>query len=50
MRISNAIALVMLFGIGVGLDRHVDDSSRVMRWAVPMIGAVLVATTIMLGG
>lgn len=50
MRVSNAIALVMLFGIGVGLDRHVDGSSRVMRWIVPMIGVVLVATTIMLGG
>jgi VIT1/CCC1 family predicted Fe2+/Mn2+ transporter len=50
MRISNAIALVMLFAIGVGLDRHVDGASRALRWTVPMIGAVLVATTIMLGG
>lgn len=50
MRLSNAIALVMLFGIGVGLDRHVDGGSRIMRWTVPMIGAGLVATTILLGG
>jgi VIT1/CCC1 family predicted Fe2+/Mn2+ transporter len=50
MRLSNAIALVMLFGIGVGLDRHVDGGSRIMRWIVPMIGSGLVVTTIMLGG
>ena len=50
MRLSNAIALVMLFGIGIGLDRHIDGASRVMRWTIPMIGTGLVVTTIMLGG
>jgi VIT1/CCC1 family predicted Fe2+/Mn2+ transporter len=50
MRLSNAIALVMLFAIGVGLDRHVNGGSRIMRWIVPMIGSGLVVTTIMLGG
>ena len=50
MRLSNAIALVMLFGIGIGLDRHIDGASRMMRWTVPMIGTGLVVTTILLGG
>jgi VIT1/CCC1 family predicted Fe2+/Mn2+ transporter len=50
MRLSNAIALVMLFGIGLGLDRHVDGGSQTMRWIVPIVGTVLVATTILLGG
>lgn len=50
MRLSNAIALIMLFAIGVGLDRYVEGGSKLMRWVVPLIGAVLVATTILLGG
>jgi VIT1/CCC1 family predicted Fe2+/Mn2+ transporter len=50
MRVSNAIALVMLFAIGLGFDRYVDGGSRVMRWTVPLVGAALVASTIALGG
>jgi len=50
MRLSNMIALTMLFAIGVGLDRYVQGGSKLMRWVVPFIGAVLVATTILLGG
>ncbi len=50
MRLSNAIAVAMLFGIGLGLDRYVEGGSRVMRWTVPMLGVVLVASTIALGG
>jgi VIT1/CCC1 family predicted Fe2+/Mn2+ transporter len=50
MRWSNGIAVAMLFGIGLGLDGHVEGGSRVMRWVVPMLGIGLVATTIALGG
>jgi len=50
MRLSNMIALIMLFAIGVGLDRYVEGGSKLMRWVVPLIGAFLVATTILLGG
>jgi len=50
MRVSNGIALVMLFAIGLGFDRYVEGGSRVMRWTVPLVGAALVATTIALGG
>lgn len=50
MRWSNGIAVLMLFGIGIGFDRHVEGGSRVMRWVVPLLGVVLVATTIALGG
>ncbi len=50
IRVSNAIAVAMLFGIGLGLDRYVEGGSRVMRWVVPMVGVALVASTIALGG
>ena len=50
MRWSNGIAVLMLFGIGLGLDRYVEGGSRMMRWVVPLLGVVLVATTIALGG
>jgi VIT1/CCC1 family predicted Fe2+/Mn2+ transporter len=50
VRVSNAIAVVMLFGIGLGLDRYVEGGSKVMRWVVPTAGVVLVASTIALGG
>jgi VIT1/CCC1 family predicted Fe2+/Mn2+ transporter len=50
MRWSNGIAVLMLFGIGLGLDHYVEGGSRMMRWVVPLLGVVLVATTIALGG
>jgi VIT1/CCC1 family predicted Fe2+/Mn2+ transporter len=50
MRWSNGIAVLMLFGIGLGLDRYVEGGSRLMRWVVPALGLVLVGTTIALGG
>lgn len=50
IRLSNVVSVVMLFGIGLGLDRYVEGGSRVMRWTVPMVGVVLVLSTIALGG
>ena len=50
MRVSNLIALVLLFVIGWRLDQHIGHGSIIMRVIVPMIGAVLVGTTIALGG
>jgi hypothetical protein len=48
--VSKALALVMLVGPGIGLDRHIDGASRVMRRTIPMIGTGPVVTTIMPGG
>ena len=50
MRWSNAIALLMLFAIGWRLDQHISGGSITMRIIVPLIGAILVVTTIALGG
>ena len=50
MRASNIIAVVMLVAIGWQLDRVIGDGSRLMRWIVPVLGAVMVAVTIALGG
>lgn len=51
LRISNAIAVVLLFVIGTGLGRHMGWSPY---WApgaaVGFIGAILVAITVALGG
>lgn len=50
MRLSNAIAVAMLFVIGWLLDRQMGDGWRLMRWVVPVCGTVLVGVTIALGG
>jgi VIT1/CCC1 family predicted Fe2+/Mn2+ transporter len=50
MRSSNIIAVAMLVAIGWQLDRVIGDGSRLMRWVVPVLGAVMVAVTIALGG
>ncbi|MBK5570952.1 VIT1/CCC1 transporter family protein [Ensifer sp. 2YAB10] len=50
MRVSNAIALVMLFVIGARLGRYMGRSPWPMAFAMAAIGAVLVAVTILFGG
>jgi hypothetical protein len=50
MRLSNATAVLMLFGIGWFLDREIHEGSRVMRWTIPVVGVIMVAVTIALGG
>jgi VIT1/CCC1 family predicted Fe2+/Mn2+ transporter len=50
MRWSNGVAVAMLFLIGWQLDRHISHGSRLIRLVVPLIGIVLVAVTIALGG
>lgn len=50
MRWSNAIALLLLFVIGWRLDQYISRGSIIMRVIVPLIGAILVAATIALGG
>ncbi len=49
MRWSNAVAVASLFVIGWMLDREMGGGWR-MRVTVPLVGSVLVATTIALGG
>jgi len=50
MRISNGIALVMLFLIGAQLGNYAGGRRWRMAFAMASIGAVLVAITIALGG
>lgn len=50
MRWSNGVAVVMLFAIGLMMDRHMGHGRWQMRLIVPVVGLVLVATTIALGG
>ena len=50
MRLSNAVALVMLFFIGAQLGRYMGRSPWPMGFAMAAIGAILVAVTIALGG
>jgi VIT1/CCC1 family predicted Fe2+/Mn2+ transporter len=50
LRISNAIALVMLFLCGYWLGRHAGHRPWGMGFAMVVVGSVLVAITIALGG
>jgi len=50
LRISNAIALVMLFLCGYWLGRHAGHPPWRMGFAMVVVGSVLVALTIALGG
>jgi hypothetical protein len=50
IRLSNLIAVVMLFFIGWQLDREMNRAEYRMRIGVPVIGILLVCATIALGG
>ena len=50
MRLSNAIAVAMLFGIGLMFDRERGEGSTAMRLVIPIVGVILVVVTIALGG
>lgn len=50
LRMSNGIALAMLFACGAVLARHAGRSPIVVGLIVSALGAVLVAVTIALGG
>jgi len=50
LRTSNAIALVMLFLCGYWLGRHAGHRPWGMGFAMVIVGSVLVAVTIALGG
>jgi hypothetical protein len=50
LRISNGIALVMLFLCGYWLGRHAGHRPWGMGFAMVVVGSVLVAITIALGG
>ena len=50
MRVSNAIALVTLFGCGFALGRYAGGIPWRSGFAMAAIGVVLVAATIALGG
>lgn len=50
LRLSNAIALAMLFGLGYTLGKHTGGRPWLMGLAMLVIGGVLVAVTIALGG
>ncbi|HEV7306466.1 VIT1/CCC1 transporter family protein [Ensifer sp.] len=50
MRLSNGVALVMLFVIGARLGQYMGRSPWPMAFAMAAIGAVLVVITIALGG
>ena len=50
LRASNAIAIVMLFGLGYAFGRHAGSRPWVTGTAMVLLGAVLVAITIALGG
>jgi hypothetical protein len=50
MRLSNAIAVAMLFCIGLMFDRERGEGSTAMRLVIPIVGVILVVVTIALGG
>jgi VIT1/CCC1 family predicted Fe2+/Mn2+ transporter len=50
LRVSNAIAIVMLFFVGFALGRQAGHRPWMMGLAMVFVGAVLVAMTIALGG
>jgi len=50
MRVSNAIAIVMLLGTGIAYGRCVGRSPWGFGIGMVVLGAILVAITIMLGG
>jgi len=50
LRLSNAIALAMLFGLGWSLARYTGGRPRRLGLGMLVLGAALVAITIALGG
>ena len=50
MRVSNAIAIAMLFVAGVAYGRHIRTSPWLTGGVMVLLGCVLVAITIALGG
>ena len=50
LRISNGIAIVMLFITGYAFGRHAGHRPWMMALAMVVLGIVLVGTTIALGG
>lgn len=50
MRISNLVAILMLIAIGWRFDQLMNRTAIPMRIVVPVIGCILVAITIALGG
>jgi VIT1/CCC1 family predicted Fe2+/Mn2+ transporter len=50
MRLSNAVALFMLFTLGYGLGRYMGVRAWRMGIGMLLLGAVLVAVIIALGG
>lgn len=50
MRISNAVAVVMLFATGFAYGRVVGRSPKVFGIAIVVLGGILVGLTILLGG
>jgi VIT1/CCC1 family predicted Fe2+/Mn2+ transporter len=50
LRASNVVAIVMLFAAGVAYGRVVERSRWVLGIAMVILGAILVALTIVLGG
>ena len=50
LRVSNLIAIVMLFAIGFRFGQHADHHPWKMGIAMVVLGAVLVGVTISLGG
>ena len=50
IRISNGIAIAMLFLVGYFLGRHAGDRPWQMGLAMVLVGSALVGMTIALGG
>lgn len=50
MRLSNAIAIVMLFGVGVAYGRIVGRNPWLVGSFMVLLGGILVGLTILLGG
>jgi VIT1/CCC1 family predicted Fe2+/Mn2+ transporter len=50
LRVSNAIAIAMLFVTGYGFGRAVGRSSWLMGLLMVLLGSILVGLTIALGG
>ena len=50
VRVSNGVALILLFAGGFILGRHAAHRPWLMGLAMALLGSVLVAITIMLGG
>jgi hypothetical protein len=50
MRLSSAVAVAMLVVIGWRLEQQMQGGRCLMRWMIPVVGLVMVAVTIALGG